>query len=146
MLFDIKETFFQCPETFSGLADQPGTGAVAAIGGAEGRGQEQDFVGIGVDQVRGGAVILLAQRVGQLTRADQSFAIARNDRSAQGLGFQQSGIMRCERKGERDIAFKRSALGVAQLDVFLQLFEAGDPVGDLPFPIFFGHKNLISTQ
>ena len=82
----------------SDFTDEPRAGAVTAVGRAKGGGEEQDLVGIGMDKVRRGAMILFAQRVGQFTSPGLVFVVGGNDGAAQGIVLEQCGVVR--RNGE----------------------------------------------
>lgn len=124
---------------FAVVADHARPGAVPAVCRAETRGQEENAVGITMDQSGDRALMLFGERVLLFPGATRVFIRNRNDGSSYGLrricGAHKTGVVRGYPEGKP----RRSTLdGVilvrSKSDDPLDLVQAADAVPDLPVP------------
>ena len=126
-------------EVLLGVADDPAPGAVAAVARALGRDQEQDPVGVAVDQPGDRAVAILRQRVlhhpgeGAQLRTDRDDLAA--DRIVRVVGVDEADEVR--RDVDPELVRRREALAlvVGQVQDLLELLERVEPVRQLPAPV-----------
>ncbi len=122
------------------VADHPGAGAVAAVGRAEAGHQEQDPVGVAVDQAGHRAVVVLAQRVVGLAAGEEELVAGRHhgpaERVARILGVEQAGVVRGDghRQGAPTAGQGRPLL-FGKLEDVLQVGSALEAVTQLPAPV-----------
>ena len=126
-------------EVLGGVADDPAPRAVAAVAGALGRDEQQDAVGVAVDEARHRRVAVLGQGVlhhpgeGPQLRADRDDLAA--DRVVGIVGVDQRHEV--GRDVHPELVRRRQALAlvVGQVEDLLELLERVQAVGELPAPV-----------
>lgn len=127
--------------------DDPGTGAIPAIGGTTVGDEKEDAIGIAMDEAGDGHVGVFATRVGHFGGVGVGLFDPGNDLTTNGaIGIR--GVDQVEEVG-RDRGGKlgagqedAGALLFGEGEVFLDLFEGGHPVFQLPLgriPVFGRH-------
>ena len=121
-------------------ADHARPRAVATIGRAQVRREEQDAVRVPVHEAGHRAVVVLSERVVVLAHALRPFARAGDDAPADRIvrrrRIEEAEIVRRHRQRQRArTALERGALVIRELDEALELLERVDAVAHLPMPV-----------
>jgi hypothetical protein len=133
------------------LADHAGAGAVAAVGRAEGRGEEQRPVGVAVDEARDRRVAVLGQRVLVLAGRAQVLGARRHVGPAERLGgvvgAHERGVVGRDPDRQRAlVAGDRVALVGREAERALQVGQRPQPVAGLPAPVVPFGRGRIGEQ
>ena len=122
------------------IADHARARAIAAIGRAEAGGEEQNAIGIAMDEARGDRVVVFAQGVVLFTGQADVFVRDHDVRAAERLRrvgvAHQARIIRCDADGQRAfVAQGGRALVLRQVEHAFELFERADAAARLPTPV-----------
>ena len=142
MFFQVGVDFLEVGLEFliADPADHAAARAVAAVAGAAVGDEEEDTVGVAVDQAGHRHMSVLAARVGHFTGGDDRFAGQRDDLAADRavgvIRLDKVEVVRGDTEGEfvggEEEAF---AFGGGKTEVFFGLRESGHAVAKLPAPV-----------
>ena len=143
MLFEITKRFLEIGVQFlfADAADDAAARAIAAITRATIGHEKQNAIRITMHQSRHRHVRIFTARIGHVVRRRPGLFDPRDDLAPDRIVrilIARDQVEKMRRDGEREfVAGKQhpAAFLVAQVEIFLELGERGDPILELPFPI-----------